>query len=73
MSASSFIVCNDGVVSTGTSGEPICSGTWGVTSSALGDLALSTSDIASIAGPAIFAFALVWCFKIVVRVILNQR
>lgn len=74
MSADNILTCQGGTVSTGSSGEPVCSGVWELEgNSAFWDLALSTDDIALLLGRVAFIFALVWCFKILLRVIQNTR
>lgn len=71
---SDILTCQGGEVSTGAGGEPLCSGTWELQgNSAFWDLALTSSDLAQLLGAVLFTFALVWCFKILLRVILNKR
>jgi hypothetical protein len=74
MSGDNILTCEGGTVTTGSGGEPLCSGTWELDgNSAFWDLTLTTGDVASIAGSAIFIFALVWCFKVLLRTIFNNR
>lgn len=71
---SDILTCQSGVVTTGGSGEPLCSGTWELRgSSAFWDLSLSSADVAQILGVVALIFATVWCVKVSLRVVLNNR
>lgn len=71
--AEDILTCQGGTVSTGAGGEPLCSGSWVVNGySASWDVALSTADIAAIWGASFLTFAIVFCIKLVLRVVLNK-
>lgn len=68
------LTCQGGEVTVGAGGEPICSGTWELRgNSAFWDLTLSTGDIAELLGVVALIFATVFCVKVLLRVIFNQR
>lgn len=75
MSADNILTCQGGTLSTGGSGEPLCvGGIWELEgNSAFWDLALTTDDIATLLARVAFIFALVWCFRLLLRVIQNNR
>lgn len=71
---SNILTCQGGEVTVGTGGEPLCSGTWELQgNSAFWDLTLTTAEVAQLLEPVLLIFAIVFCVKILLRVIFNQR
>lgn len=72
---SDILTCQGGTLAQSVDGYPVCSGgTWELRGdSAFWDVVLSSQDIAQLLGAVCFLFALVWCFRILLRVILNKR
>lgn len=60
-----FLVC-DGTITTGASGEPLCSGSWvGSTDGPVLTLAeLGASDVAALLGAAMVTMAIAWGLRV---------